>query len=64
VDQLAKEATEEEDNTIVVPLQDFRISFKKKMWSRTQDTINRETQYKGKQYFEKFYDKKKETMVP
>lgn len=59
-DQLAKEATEEdEDRNIQVFLGDLRKEFKKETWNMTQNSITKDAVHKGKLYFEKFYEKKK-----
>ncbi|KYN28599.1 hypothetical protein ALC57_01991 [Trachymyrmex cornetzi] len=56
-DELAKEAaSEEEDRSIYVPIQDLRRVFKTETWNYTQETITREELYKGKFYFENYYD--------
>jgi len=42
---------------------DFEKEFKLETWNMTQDTINREKQFKDKVYFENYYDKEKEIVV-
>lgn len=59
-DKLAKEATgEKEDPSITVPIGDFRKIFKLATWNMTQDILVREAQFKGKFYYENYYDGRK-----
>lgn len=59
-DSLARQATEETpDNNIEIPMGDCKREFKCETWSMTQNSIVRDAQYKGKEYFEYFYNGKK-----
>ncbi|XP_071579351.1 uncharacterized protein [Temnothorax nylanderi] len=59
-DKLAKEATEEEeDETIEVPLLDFRQEFRREIWNKTQDSLIKDAKYKGIYYFKNFYNRKR-----
>ncbi|XP_024892757.1 uncharacterized protein LOC112468000, partial [Temnothorax curvispinosus] len=49
----------EADESIEVPILDYRSLFKQESWQRTQEVIVRESGYKGKVYFNYFYDKNK-----
>lgn len=60
VDMLAKECTNEDQNEEVkIPRADWKTVFKKEAWENTQKDIIQESNYKGKIYFDKFYDNKK-----
>ena len=59
-DSLAKEAaSEEEDKNLYVPIRDLRRVFKSETWKYIQDTIRKEALYKGKFYFDNYYDMNK-----
>jgi len=52
VDMLTKEATDEDaDDRIKIPINDWKIIFKKEMYNRTRERLKREGTYKGVKYF-------------
>ncbi|XP_036138908.1 uncharacterized protein LOC118644438 [Monomorium pharaonis] len=57
-DELAKEATnEEKDVRIKIPNQDWKPIFKAEMNDRTRWRMEAEGKYKGRKYFDKYYNK-------
>lgn len=60
VDLLAKEATgEDRDNRIKVPKSDWKAVFKEDIRLRTRDKLEAEGKYKGRKYFNQYYDRNK-----
>ena len=59
-DSLAKQATEETpDNKIEIPMGDCKREFRNETWTMAQESLLRDAQYKGKEYFQYFYNRKK-----
>ncbi|EFN69451.1 hypothetical protein EAG_05895, partial [Camponotus floridanus] len=57
LDALAKEATNEDvDDKIKIPINDWKIIFKKEMYNKPRENLEREDTYKGVKYFNTFYN--------
>lgn len=59
-DKLAKEAVDEDPNDdIEIPIRDLKRAFKLETWNMTQESLVKDARFKGKAYFNNFYNGKK-----
>lgn len=61
-DHLAKDSTkEEEDKNVKIPRNDIKNMAKNIAWEHTTETVKKESEVKGKIYFQKFFREERDT---